>query len=102
MKYNRRVKERTLDIESIKDTDNKLADLQDESDDEVIFKGAEPGKRDNFKSVSTQVSGILSGRETLEKSADTTRSNKEKVITAETLMNLKSVGLIIRDEKGFT
>ena len=83
MKPNRRVKEETLDIESIKDTDNKLADLQDESDDEVISKGAEQGKRDSIKSESTQVLDILPGRETLEKSADTTKNSKEKVITAE-------------------
>ena len=83
MKPNRTVKERTSDIKSTTYTDNKFADLQDESDDEVIFKGAESGKRDSFKSVSTQVSDILPETETLEKSADSTKNSKEKVITEE-------------------
>ena len=37
-------------------TDNKFAELEDEPDDEVILKGAEPGKKNDSKSASTQVS----------------------------------------------
>lgn len=79
----RTVKERTCDVESTPVTDNKFAELENESDDEVIFKGAEPGKRKSFKSASTQVSDISNGEGTPEKSANTTNNIKEKLINTE-------------------
>ena len=52
----RPAKERTEAAEIMPNTDNKIAELEDEPDDEVIFKGAEPGKKNDSKSARTEVS----------------------------------------------
>ena len=66
------VKERTSEVECTTVTENKFTELEVEFDDEVIFKGAEPGQRNSFKYVSTQVSDGSPEKDTPEKSVNIT------------------------------
>ena len=68
------VKERTSEVECKTETENKFTELEVEFDHEVVFKGAEPGQRNCFKSVSTQVSDGLPEKDTPEKSVNTTNN----------------------------
>ena len=76
-------KEITSDVEYTTNTDNKFAELDDESDDEVIFKGSE-SKSYSFKSVGTQATEKLPERDTQDKSDNQIKNNKEKIVNAET------------------
>ena len=79
------MKERPCDVEIVPVIDNKFAELteEDESDDEVIFKGQEPGKKTDFKSTSTQVSDIPNEKITPEKSTNKPNNSKETFKDAE-------------------
>ena len=79
----RPAKERTEAAEIMPNTDNKFAELEDESVDEVIFKGAEPGKQNDSKSASTQVSEMSNEKEKIEKSKNSSNEDKETIKTAE-------------------
>ena len=77
------VKERTSEVECRTVTDNKFTEPEVEFDDEVIFKGAEPGQRNSFKSVSTHVSDGLPEKDTPKKSVNTTKNTKDTIMSSE-------------------
>ena len=74
----------TSDVDCTTVTDNKYAELDDDSDDEVTFKGVEPAKRDSFKSKGSQVSEILPEKDTQDKLANHTKNNEKNVNTKTT------------------
>ena len=78
----RPAKEKTCDVQITPVVNNRFAEREDESDDEIIFKRTEPGKKNNFKSASTQVL-VSNELDTLEKSNNTTNNNKETLKNAE-------------------
>ena len=79
------MKERTCDDnEIVPALDNKFAGLsEEESDDEVIFKGQEPGKKTNIKSTATQVSETPKEKITPEKSTNKPNNSTETPKEAE-------------------
>ena len=79
----RLAKERTEAAEIMPITDNKFTELDDEPDDEVIFKGTEPGKKNDSKSPSTQVSEIPNEKDKIEKSKNNANGEKETIKNAE-------------------
>ena len=82
-RQSRPAKKRTEAAEIMPNTDNKFAELEDEPDDEVIFKGAEPGKKNDSKSASTQVSEMSNEKEKIEKSKNSSNEDKETIKNAE-------------------
>ena len=71
MKPTRTAKERSSAVDNSASTNNKYAELQDDSDDEVIFKGSEPGKS-NYESTRAAEKSLE--KDTLEKSANTSKN----------------------------
>ena len=77
------LKERNCNVELTPVIENKFAELEEESDDEVIFKGSESGKKTNFKAASTQVAGIPDEKATQAKPTDKPNINKGTLKNAE-------------------
>ena len=81
----RSAKETTCDVENAPVTDNKYTGLEDESDDEVIFNGADPGKKDcqpanKQESESTKVNNTIEKQNIISgEYKDSLRNNENKI-----------------------